>query len=348
MLQALWFWLVALMLAGYVILDGFDLGAGTLHLFLGRSGEERRAVLRSIGPVWDGNEVWLLAAGGTLYFAFPALYASSFSGFYLPLMMVLWLLVLRGISIEFRDHLRTPVWAPFWDVVFCCASGLLALFLGVALGNVVRGVPLDANGWFFEPLWTHFRVGERTGILDWFTLLVGLASLVSLALHGALWVWLKTEGDVASRARRAARLLWPLVLVMAGVVTAITWVVQPIVPRHMAAQPGGFALAALAVAGLGGSLYGLLRDRARLAFLSSSAYLLGMLASVAFGLYPYVLPANSDPAFGLTVYSASAPAAGLRTGLYWWIPGMVVAGAYVVLVYWLFRGKVRAEGGYGS
>src|SRR5713226_6597240 len=137
----LWFCLVALMIAIYVLLDGFDLGAGGIHLLVAKSDEERRQVLRSIGPVWDGNEVWLLAAGGTLYFAFPVLYASGFSGFYLPLMIVLWLLVLRGISIEFRNHIESPVWAPFWDVVFTGASALLAIFYGAALGNVVRGVP---------------------------------------------------------------------------------------------------------------------------------------------------------------------------------------------------------------
>src|SRR5213594_1714216 len=135
-METIWFCLVAAMIAVYVVLDGFDLGAGIVHLLVAKSDSERRLVLRSIGPVWDGNEVWLLAAGGTLYFAFPALYASSFSGFYLPLMIVLWLLILRGIAIEFRAHLDGPLLKPFWDVVFAVASGLLALFYGTALGNV--------------------------------------------------------------------------------------------------------------------------------------------------------------------------------------------------------------------
>src|SRR5438552_1791855 len=142
-MPTVWFALVAFMLTAYVVLDGFDLGAGAVHLFIARTDEERRTVLRSIGPVWDGNEVWLIAGGGTLYFAFPALYASSFSGFYLPLNMVLWLLILRAIAIEFRGHIENVVWKPFWDVVFCLASALLAIFLGAALGNVIRGVPFD-------------------------------------------------------------------------------------------------------------------------------------------------------------------------------------------------------------
>ena len=168
-MASLWFWIVAVMVTAYVVLDGFDLGAGAIYLIAAKTNDERRRVLRAIGPVWDGNEVWLLAAGGTLYFAFPQLYASSFSGFYLPLMMVLWLLILRGIGIEFRAHIETPVWQNFFDVVFSISSILLAVFFGAALGNVVRGVPLDATGYFFEPLWTNFKLGPQTGILDWYT-----------------------------------------------------------------------------------------------------------------------------------------------------------------------------------
>src|SRR5579862_869673 len=156
----IWFCLVAVMLAGYVVLDGFDIGVGILHLWIARTEAERRVLLRSIGSVWDGNEVWLLAGGGTLYFAFPALYAASFSGFYLPLMMVLWLLILRGISIEFRSLETNVLWRSFWDGVFTFASTLMAVFFGAALGNVVRGVPLDDAGEFFLPLWTNFRLGR--------------------------------------------------------------------------------------------------------------------------------------------------------------------------------------------
>ena len=150
-METLWFMIVAVMVAAYVVLDGFDIGAGAIYLGAGKTTEERRKILRAIGPVWDGNEVWLLAAGGTLYFAFPLLYASSFSGFYLPLMMVLWLLMLRGIGIELRAHMENPVWVGFFDLIFCVSSVLLAIFFGAALGNVVRGVPLGADGYFFEP-----------------------------------------------------------------------------------------------------------------------------------------------------------------------------------------------------
>src|ERR1700676_4779742 len=182
MIEIVWFCLVAIMITGYVVLDGFDLGAGIIHLFVARTEQERQHVLHSIGPVWDGNEVWLIAGGGTLYSAFPALYSAAFSGFYLALMMVLWLLMLRGISIEFRNHIDTDLWKPFWDVVFAGASALLALVFGIALGNVVRGVPLDNSGFFFIPLWVDLRVGGETGIVDWYTVLVGLAALCTLTM----------------------------------------------------------------------------------------------------------------------------------------------------------------------
>src|SRR5689334_19929808 len=201
-METLWFVIVASMLAAYVILDGFDLGAGVIYMFAARDGRERQLVLRAIGPVWDGNEVWLLAAGGALYFAFPLLYASSFSGFYLPLMMVLWLLMLRGIGVELGSHVEDPLaWSAF-DFVFSLASVLLAVFFGAAVGNVVRGVPLGPDGYFFEALWTDFRVGPHPGILDWYTVLTGVLALVTLGVHGANYLAVKTEGEIQARSRR--------------------------------------------------------------------------------------------------------------------------------------------------
>ena len=177
-MQTLWYILVALMLTAYVVLDGFDLGAGALHLFAARNDDERRMLLGSIGPVWDGNEVWLLAAGGTLFYAFPLLYASSFSGFYLPLNIVLWLLVFRAIGIEFRKHLDHRVWRDFFDAVFSLASILLIVLFGAAFGNVLRGVPLGPDHYFFVPLWTDFRPGPQPGALDWYTVLSAVVCVV--------------------------------------------------------------------------------------------------------------------------------------------------------------------------
>jgi cytochrome bd ubiquinol oxidase subunit II len=342
MMETVWFCLVAVMVAMYVLLDGFDLGAGAVHFLVARTNEERRQVIATVGPVWDGNEVWLLAAGGTLYFAFPLLYASGFSGFYLPLMMVLWLLILRGTSIEFRNHIKSPIWIPFWDFLFSASSLLLAVFFGAALGNVVRGVPLDESGYFFEPLWTNFQLGDHTGILDWYTILVGVTALLALMLHGALWVQFKTHGPVRQRCARTAAWTWWGVLIFTGILTMVTFSVQPQVMANFKTWPVGFVLPAVAVAGLAGIQFELRRGNERNAFLASCTYLVGMLTSVVFGVYPMVLPAR-NPAYALTIRNAKAADYGLKIGLIWWVIGMVLAVVYFVYVYRTFAGKITAE-----
>jgi cytochrome d ubiquinol oxidase subunit II len=333
--------LVAVMIAVYVVLDGFDLGAGIVQLLVARTDRERRQVLRSIGPVWDGNEVWLLAGGGTLYFAFPALYASSFSGFYLPLMMVLWLLILRGISIEFRNHIDSLVWKPFWDVVFGGASALLAIFFGAALGNVVRGVPLDGANEFFLPLWTNFGIGREVGILDWYTVLAAVAAFATLMVHGALWVALKTDGELEQRARKVARAGWWGLLPLIVAITWSSFAIQPRLSASFGARPWGYLFPLLAVAGLIGMR--VIQRRGLAPFLCSSLFIVGMLTSAAFGLYPYVLPSNTDPRLGLTVYNAAAAPYGLKVGLAWFIPGMLLTTGYFVYTYRSFAGKVSLE-----
>jgi cytochrome d ubiquinol oxidase subunit II len=348
-MQTVWFCLVAIMIAMYVVLDGFDLGAGAIHLWVAREDGERQQVMRSIGPVWDGNEVWLLAAGGTLYFAFPALYASGFSGFYLPLMIVLWLLILRGIAVEFRGHLTSSVWLRFWDVVFSCSSLLLAVFFGAALGNVVRGVPLNEQGYFFEALWTNFRLGPNAGVLDWYTIIVGVAALGTLVLHGALWVALKTEGPVHDRSWSLARGIWWIVLILTIVLTAITFKVQPGVPSNLNTHPWGYIFPALALSGLLGMFWFIRKQDELKGFLASCIYIVGMLTSAVFGLYPLILPASTNPAYSLTVDNAKAADYGLRIGLAWWIVGMILVAAYTYHVYSSFAGKVKAgdtEKGY--
>src|SRR5271154_3893964 len=243
------------MIALYVLLDGFDIGVGAIYFFVTRSIEERRQVLSTIGPVWDGNEVWLLAAGGTLYFAFPLLYASSFSGFYLPLMIVLWLLMLRGIGIELRAHMQNPVWLGFFDVIFCVASVLLTIFFGAALGNVVRGVPLGADGYFFEPLWTNFRAGANPGILDWYTVLTGVMALVILTAHGSLYVAVKVDGDLNQRVRGIALWVWPLQLILTIAGLIATCYVQPTVLDNYKQHFAGYLIPVVVFGSLSVMIY---------------------------------------------------------------------------------------------
>ena len=340
-METIWFIFVALMVTMYVLLDGFDLGAGAIHLFAARNDRERRTIIRAIGPVWDGNEVWLIAAGGTLFFAFPTLYASGFSGFYLPLIIVLWLLMIRGLSIELRGHISDPMWASFWDAAFFVGSSLLAVFYGAALGNVVRGVPLNESGYFFQPLWTDFSpFSDTPGILDWYTVLIGLLALTTLVVHGSNFIAVKTEDDLNARSRRIARRFSFATVLLTVLATPATFWVSPEMLRSFNERPYGYVLPLVAVAGLAGMVYFDLRGRDREAFLSSSAYIVGMLTSTVFGVYPKVLPAV-DPANSLTVQNASASTYGMAVGLVWWSIGMVLAAVYFTVIYRLFRGKVR-------
>jgi cytochrome bd ubiquinol oxidase subunit II len=331
MMAELWFWLLAGMLAIYAVLDGFDFGVGMLHFVLAKSQAERDVLLRSIGPVWDGNEVWLVAAGGTLFGAFPALYATAFSGFYLPLIIVLWLLLFRALGIELRHHLASPLWHQLWDVAFSAASALLALFFGAALGNLVRGLPLNENGEFFEPLWTDFRVGDVTGILDWYTLLVGVTATATLGLHGALWVSYKTEGELAARADELTRKCWPIVTALALATTLASGAVQPRLLNNLRLFPWGSALPLLAGVGLAGVRLFVGRAKGR-AFLASSAFIVGLILSAAFAIFPHALTARVAGR-ELTVAAAAAAPATLAGMLWWWLPGIALALSYSYFIY---------------
>ncbi|MGA2808138.1 MAG: cytochrome d ubiquinol oxidase subunit II [Terracidiphilus sp.] len=340
MMGFIWFWLVAVMIVGYVVLDGFDLGVGVLHLFLVRTEADRQTSLRSIGPVWDGNEVWLLAGGGTLYFAFPLLYASAFSGFYLPLMIVLWLLILRGISLELRNHIEVGVWRALLDGLFGLSSALLAVFFGAALANVLRGVPLQADGYFFLPLWTNWQPGPQPGILDWYTVIGGLVALTALTLHGALWLTIKTSGELAERARRIVTPLSLLVAALTLVSLAATMVVRPASLDNYFRYPLTFVVPVGVVASLAG-IWLLNRNAQPVkAFLCSCLYLFFMLAGACWGLYPTLLPATTGQDRDITLSRAISGPHTLSVGLVWWGFGMVLALGYIIFVYSKFRGKV--------
>ena len=343
MLPTIWFILVALMITAYVLLDGFDLGAGAIHFTAAKTERERRMILSAIGPVWDGNEVWLIASGGVLFFAFPLLYASGFSGFYLPLMIVLWLLVIRGLSIELRKHIDNPLWASFWDFMFFVGSVLLIIFYGAALGNVVRGVPLDGDGNFFQPLWTNFSpFTETPGILDWYTVLIGVLAFTTLVAHGANWISLKTENALNTRSRRISLNFSVATAVLAIIATPATFWVSPWMIESYNELPVGYALPLIAVAGVAGMIFFSIKGRDQAAFLSSSAYIIGMLTSTVFGVYPRVLPGvNLDNS--LTVFNAASSTYSQTVGLIWWSIGMVLAATYFIIIYRLFRGKVKLE-----
>ncbi len=336
----LWFWIVAAMLTVYVVLDGFDLGVGILSPFVAHTEEERQHTLRAIGPVWDGNEVWLIAAGGTLFFAFPLLYASAFSGFYMPLMIVLWLLILRGLSVELRMHVQDPLWRSFFDGLFFFASSLLAIFFGAALANVIRGVPIGPDNYFYLPLWTDWRTGANPGILDWYTVIGGVMALLALSLHGALYLSLKTEGQLADRARTSARRLWPFVVLATVLAIPATVLARPDSLGNYRIYPAAFLAPIVVVISLAAIPIALRRRSELGAFLASCAYLSAMLCGAAAGLFPVLLPATNSSGESITIASALAGPHTLRVGLAWWTFGIMLALLYFCTVYWLFRGKV--------
>jgi cytochrome d ubiquinol oxidase subunit II len=348
-METFWFALIAFMLTAWVVLDGFDFGAGIVHLLVARDDEERRAVLGAIGPLWDGNEVWLIAAGGVLFFAFPRAYAAAFSGFYLPFVIALWLLVARGVSIEFRSLEPGPLWRSFWDAAFALCSASIALVLGVALGNVVRGVPLEADGFFSAPLFTDFRPsGSRPGALDVYTLLVGAFALVALAVHGALFLHLRTSGALAARCRRLALRLWGVEVALAALTTAATALVQPALYARLVSRPWAWLFGLLALGGAAAVPLALRRGRERAAFLGQASLLVGLLAATAAGLHPLLLRSSLDPAWSLEVYGAAASRASLRAGLLWWLPAIAIAVGYFVYLFRSFAGKVvPGTRGYG-
>ncbi len=341
----LWFAIAAVMLTAYVVLDGFDLGAGAVHHYVARTDSERRQVLAAIGPFWDGNEVWLLATGGALMVAFPPVLASGLSGFYFAIFLVLWMILVRGISIEFRSHIDLPLWRTAWDFLFSVASTLLALLFGAALGNLLRGLPIDAQGSFSLPLFTNFSARPPVGILDWYTIAAGLFAVVALAAHGATFLAWKTDGEVGVRSRRAAFSLYVVVASLWPVATGLTWLVNPDMFRAIPGRPLAWASIAVAISGLACVAAGL-RRRPLLAFLGSCAYLFGMLAATAACTFPVMLRAIGDSARSLTAYNASVPSASLETAIRWWAIGFPLAILYFVVLFRLHRGKAAAAVGH--
>jgi cytochrome d ubiquinol oxidase subunit II len=331
------------MLGVYVVLDGFDFGVGIVHRLVARTDEERRVVLAAIAPVWDGNEVWLIAAGGTLFMAFPRTYATAFSGFYLALMIVLWLLILRGVALEFRSHQENALWREFWDAIFSIASVLLALVLGAALGNVVRGAPITEAGLPGMALFTNFRPEKHAGLFDWYTILVGLFAVIALAGHGALFLAWRTTGAVQSQSAWLARRIWGGLIPVWIVTTIATASVQRELFSNIIARPWSLTFVLMAIGGLVAILACLRRHREFGAFLGSCAFLLGLMAATMSGVYPYWLRSTIDPAYSLTAHNTVAASYGLERGLIWWTVGIGLTAGYFFFLYRSLRAKVELD-----
>ncbi|MFA5263829.1 MAG: cytochrome d ubiquinol oxidase subunit II [Opitutaceae bacterium] len=333
-LNTVWFALVGVLFTGYAILDGFDLGVGVLHLFVAKRDEDRRIFLNAIGPVWDGNEVWLVTGGGALFAAFPAVYATVFSGFYLAFMALLCALIFRAVSIEFRSKHPSPLWRAFWDAGFAAGSTVSALLIGVALGNLAWGIPLDANGEF---------AGTFLGLLHPYALAMGVTTVALFAMHGAIYLVLKTEGEVQARARR-----WVNPLIIAFIlcyvhVTLATLLYVPHITEAFRREPWFFALVIpviLAIANIPREVH---RGKEFFAFLSSCAAMAGLMTIFGIGAYPNLVFSNPAPGHSLTAFNAASSPKTLAVMLTIALIGMPVVLAYTASIYWIFRTKVKIE-----
>jgi cytochrome d ubiquinol oxidase subunit II len=332
-LQVIWFFLIGLLLTGYAMLDGFDLGTGIWHLFA-KGDEHRRTNLNAIGPVWDGNEVWLLTGGGAIFAAFPHVYATVFSGLYLALMLVLFALIFRAVSLEFRSKRASARWRGTWDVVFSIASIIPALLFGVAVGNILRGLPLDASKNF---------TGNFFDLLNPYALLVGLLGFAMLATHGALYLTMKTEGEPHERAKRWALTAWVVYLGLYLVAAVVTILSQPQLLENYSALPILWLLPVFALAMI--ILIPVFRSKGRdgRAFAASSLSIIGLCATAAAGLFPNLVPALGNPQWSLTITNSSSSALTLETMLILALVGMPFVVGYTIWIYRTFRGKVKME-----
>jgi cytochrome d ubiquinol oxidase subunit II len=329
-MSLLGFIVVATILTMYVLTDGYDLGVASVAPLVTRSGRERAAAMESIGPFWSGNEVWLVVAGGVLFAFFPKAYACAFSGFYLPFMLVLWLLMFRGIALELRNHFTNDLWRDFWDAAFSLSSLLLIVLFGVAIGNLIRGVPLDADGYF---------TGTFAFLLNPYALGVALLALTTLAQHGLMFLMMRINGPPAERAHRMALRLWPALVALYLLVTIATFAVQPrIFDRGIAGIAGIVLVPTLALAALVMTRREILHGRAFRAFLGSSAFIAIQLIAAAATMYPYLLLAYPAGTGGLTIDAAKPSATALAT-----IIPIILAGLLIVVIYTSFVVR-RMEG----
>lgn len=329
-LNITWFLLFGVLIVGYAILDGFDLGVGVMHLFT-QDEEEKRKNINAIGPVWDGNEVWLLTGGGALFAAFPPVYATAFSGFYLALMLLLAALISRAVSMEFRGKVDSPKWRNVWDWAFGLGSFLPALLFGVAVGNVLRGVPIDQSGEY---------VGTFLGLLNPYALLVGVLSLVMFTMHGALYLVMKTEGDQQERARTWAVRLWPVFVALYALATIASYLVAPYLFEATFSRVPFWICAVIALVGIVYVPIATRQDKAFPAFLASSAAIAGLIGIALVSMFPKLLPSSVDLAYSLTAYNASSTPYTLTVMLIIALIGMPLVIAYTTIIYRVFKGKV--------
>jgi len=354
-MELTWYIILCFMLIMYIVLDGFDFGAGIIHLFFAKTEKEKKQVMRAIGPFWDGNEVWLVAAGGVLFASFPTLYASAFSGFYLPLIMILWLFIFRALGIEFTHLINHELWIKPWQKGFGISSLLLALFFGIAFGNIIRGVNLGGveNGMvqfkhkysFFTPLWdgSFSPFAERPGVIDWFTITIGLVAILTLTIHGANWIILKSEGEFVKKLQDKIFPLW-IALFVFIIISLIAFVTMKSFHKELFTQhPSMYLLPLLTFIGFIGMLLFRKSTKNWLGFASSTLFIISGIGSAVASLFPVVIPSTNTIVESLTIYNTSSETYGLKVGLIWWIIAFTLVLIYFTFVHKVYKGKLTEK-----
>jgi len=330
-LNTLWFVLLGVLLAGYAILDGFDLGVGILHL-AARNERERRLMINSIGPLWDGNEVWLVTFGGAMFAAFPNAYATVFSGFYVAFMLLLFALIFRAVSIEFRGKRDSAAWKRFWDCSFFGASALATFLFGVAVGNALAGMPVNAEGTF---------IGSFYDLVRPYPILIGLLTVFFAVMHGAIYLYLKTEGELQQVVHRWMWRGFGLTLILYMLATIFTLAVVPQTMRNFQSHPWSWIMVVLTVLAFANIPRAIFLGRPFYAFLSSSLTIVALVFLFSFTLYPNLVTSSISPEYNITIFNAASSSKTLGIMAIIALIGMPFVLAYTAAIYWAFRGKVK-------
>ena len=332
-LNTIWFLLIGALLSGYAILDGFDLGVGMLHLFV-KGDKERRIMINSIGPVWDGNEVWLVTGGGALFAAFPHVYATVFSGFYNAFILLLFMLIFRAVAIEFRSKRPMHWWRQMWDVAFSIASFLIAFLMGVALGNIITGIPIGPDKEF---------AGTFLGLLNPYSILVGITTVALFMMHGAIYSVMKTDGELQTKLRSWVNNSIIFFAICYVTTTMATLIYYPHMVENFRSAPVIFIIALLNMLAIANIPREIFKGREFRAFLSSAVSIAALLLIFAIGIFPNIVYSNPNPENSLTIYNAASSEKTLTIMLIIALIGIPFVLAYTISIYWIFRGKVKLD-----
>lgn len=338
----LWYTILSFMLLAFVVLEGFDIGAGMLQRIVAKDDDQRRLVIAAIGPLWTWNEVWLLGFGGTLLMAFPTVMTEMSAGFYLAVMLLIWCLICRGVAMEVSGRISNPLWHTAWNAIFVASNIALAILIGAALANIVRGVPLGLDGKFALPFFTNFSPFGQVGILDWYTISGAVFTLVLFAAHGANGLAHRTNGPVHDGSLALSRRLWRVVLTLLIVLAVETGFVRPNLFLEVFLRPFGWLGLIGVLIGVVAIHTGLQCGDPRRALTGSTSLIAGLMITGANGVFPIILRSTLAPQYSISAYHAAAAGNGLVIAIIWWPIAFIFATTSFFFTFrYYYHGKVK-------